>query len=390
MTTLDTQPATANATARVLRALAAAGPVADQNLNVVSIDDIRSSLGDRWPSKRDQVWRQVEHFLHRQFRPEDVVLRLDEASVLIVQPGRSRLTAETLAIRAASELTRYFLGDAPFADVLVHRVDGIQDDALRCSPVPRAARQAALMSGDRARWASGPVSRTPILTRLERELSIEVNLAPLLALQSPASAPGRGSLGHLARVAVRDAVSGGLLSPDERSTLQSSDLAHADLTAFRAAVTHRRALAEAPLPLIVPISHHTLGHASLRYDLLQDLRGLSPGERSNLICEVMDLEAGVPESRIAEIAAIARPHCRGLICRMELTLENAQKLKRVGATLSAAPGRHALGEPGLLRLEPLVRAAVKITPAILFHDLAPDLIPVAAAIGVTHCTVKGA
>ena len=369
-------------TASALAALQAAGPIADQNLNLISLELIKTNLGDRWGSKREQVWNQVEKFLHHQFRPEDLILRLDEVSVLIAQPGRPHLAAHFLCVRAANELMRFFLGESSRGSVVVKTVTELNGEAVTCTPIPRRQLDAALLPRESPSWAPLSVGNMPILTRQSRDLSMDVSLVPVLALQGGAS-----TIGYAVRAVLADAVSEHVLSREERALLQPSDIADADLKVLASAFERRRELANPAATLIVPIAFTTLAHSSSRYASLQQIHALSAEDRHGLILEILDFEPGAPAGRIAELCAIARPHCRGIICRMDLSLPTAEKLKAAGATLSVQRDLTSATEYTLLKQEAAVAAVLKIIPTVMFHDVPAALLPVAACIRVTHCTV---
>jgi hypothetical protein len=214
---------------------------------------------------------------------------------------------------------------------------------------------------------------------------MDVSLAPVLALQGGAS-----SIGYAARTVLSDAVSEHVLSREERALLQPSDLADADLKVLACAFERRRRLENPAATLIVPIAFTTLAHSSSRYASLQQIHALSAEDRHGLILEILDFEPGAPAGRIAELCAIARPHCRGVICRMDVSVSTAEKLKGAGATLSVQQDLSNATEASLLKKEPAVAAVLKIIPTVMFHDMPGELLPVAACIRVTHCTVATA
>ncbi len=368
--------------AGALNALRMAGPIPDQNLNLISLELIRANLGDRWASKRDQVWNQVEKFLRHQFREEDLILRLDEVSVLIGQPGRSYLAAQFLCVRAANELMRFFLGESSRGNVTVKTVTDLDGDEVACTPIPRRQLDAALLPRDSAAWAPLSAGNMPILTRQSRDLSMTLSLVPVLALQSGASC-----IGYAVRTVLSDAVSGHVLPRDERALLRPSDLADADLKVLAGAFEYRRNLNNPAAPLILPVAFTTLAHSSSRYAFLHQIHQLSAEDRHGLILEILDFEPGAPVGRIAELCAIARPHCRGIICRMEPSTSSAEKLKAAGATLSVQPDLAQATENTFINWEQVIASVLKIIPTVMVHDVPPDLLAVAACVRITHCTV---
>lgn len=368
--------------ASVLQMFRAAGPVPDQNLNVISLELIRSNLGDRWPSKREQVWNQVDKFLRHQFRAEDLIVRLDEVSVMIAQPERSSLAAQVLCVRAANELMRFFLGESSWGSVVVKTVTDLDGDEVTCNPIPRRQLDAALLPRDSPAWAPLIAGNMPILTRQNRDLSLDVSLVPMLALQSGASL-----IGYAVRTVLSDTVSEHVLGRDERALLQPADLAESNLKVLSSAFERRRELANPAATLIVPIAYTTLAHSSHRYAILQHIHRLTAEDRYGLILEITDFEPGAPAGRVAELCAIARPHCRGVICQMDLSTLTAEKLKAAGATLSVQREVAPPTEYTLLKQEQAIAAILKIIPTVMFHNVPAELLPIAACVRVTHCTV---
>lgn len=368
---------------RALAALQAAGAFADGNIGLISIEAIRDRFGDRWERKAEQIWEHVNQFLRRQFRPDDLILQLDEVQVLIAQPGRPALLAQMQCIRAAVDLIRFFLGEVETPHVQVKTVQSFKDGEIVCAPVdPRVVR--SLMDGhDAAEWRPKARGRTPILTPLGRELSAELWLEPILALQ-----PGPTAVGHLVRTVLSDAVTGEQLDRDARDQLQPRDIATADLKVLSEALRLRATLPNTTGAIVVPVSYLTLAHSTARYELMEVVRKLSPAERHSFAFEIVDMEPGVPSGRLAELVAIARRQCRGVICRMDLSINSAEKLKQVEATLSVMIERpESLTEYALLKLEGIVAETLKRIPAMLLHQTPAASLTAACLAGFTHCTV---
>jgi hypothetical protein len=72
---------------------------------------------------------------------------------------------------------------------------------------------------------------------------------------------------------------------------------------------------------------------------------------------------------------------------MDASVSSAEKLKAAGATLSVQSDLAHASENTFLKREQTIAAVLKIIPTVMVHDVPPDLIPVAACVRVTHCTV---
>jgi len=370
-------PGAARAT---LRGLAAAGPLSSQNLNLISLEAIRTNFGARWPSKRDIVWNQVERFLRHQFRGDDLVMRLDEVTALVAQPNCSKFAAQTRCAQVAQDLLQFFLGAEAGGEVGVHTVEQVSEDGVIGRPLPAPQMRAALMGRDPSVWARESTGPLPRLVRQGRDLEMVAELAPLLALHA-----AKADVGYAVETKAIDKSTGRALTRTERLNLLSSDMIGIDLKVLRAAFAKRRQLPHAAAPMVAPVSQTTLTNSTLRYALFQAVGQLTPAERQSFIWEIIDLEPGAPQGRLVELVAMARPMCRGVICNTTLTRANAEKLKQAGATISVSL-TSKVTEESLLALGPSLSTALRLIPAVMVHGVPARLLPVAAFVGATHCT----
>ncbi len=368
-------------TQTALRRLAEAGPLAAQNLNMISLDAIKDSLGSRWEAKREVIWNQVERFLRHQFREDDLVVRLDDVTALIAQPGQSRFAAATRCTRVASDLLQFFLGVAVPVGVAVKMVESISQDMVVGSPLPPPQVNAALLGRDPKLWARYAAGPMPRLVRQGRDLDVKIDLAPLVALQA-----GRGDIGYAVEARVIDTTTGHALTHEDRVRLLSTDLSGLDIRVLKAAFAKRRDLTDPTAPLVIPVSQTTLTNSTLRYALQHEVAQMSPIERQSFAWEIVDLEPGAPAGRLLDLVATARPLCRGVICNLQPSAENARKLQRAGATFSVSL-KAPMTESSLLNLQAALAPTLRIVPTLMLHKTPAGLLPVAAHLGATHCTV---
>jgi hypothetical protein len=277
---------------------------------------------------------------------------------------------------------RFFVGEEETAAASVKVVDAVEDGHVYTTPLPRGQVQAMLLAGAAETGRPARVRSTPVLTRLGRSVSVTVSLEPLLVLR-----PAPRTVGHQVRVTLSDGADGCALTAAERSELQPSELADIDVAVLTNALAARAASPKLMGSLIVPVSHRALSNSSSRYYILQEVQRLTASARNSFGWEIVDLEGGVPAGRLAEIVAIAKSHCRGVICRLDISAATAAKVGAAGATLSIPPPELPYLELALSRLERRIEVALRSIRALMLHDIPADLLPVAALIGATHCTV---
>jgi hypothetical protein len=367
-------------TKTTLQGLAAVGSLASQNLNLISLEAVRASFGAKWPAKRDIIWNQVERFLRHQFRGDDLVMRLDEVTALIAQPNSSRIAAQTRCAQVGHDLIQFFLGAEAAGDVEVQTVERFDDEGVVGRPLPAPQMRLALMSRDPSIWARHATEPIPRWVRLGRDLEAIAELAPLLALH--ASQP---NVGYAVETQAIDKDTGKPLTAGDRRTLLSRDVSGLDLKILRAAFATRQQLPQASAPMVTPVSYTTLTNSTLRYALFHAVSELAPAQRQSFIWEIVDLEPGAPQGRLVDLVAMTRPMCRGVICNTTLTRANAEKLKQAGATMSVSLAS-TVTEDSLLAMGPALSTVLRLIPSVLVHRLPARLLPVAAILGVTHCT----
>jgi hypothetical protein len=371
-------------TKTTLQRLAATGPLSAQNLNLISLETIRASFGPKWPAKRDIIWNQVERFLRHQFRGDDLVMRLDEVTALVAQPSCSKFAAQTRCAQVAQDLIQFFLGAEAAGGVGVQTVEEVNDEGVIGRPLPTPQLRAALMGRDPSVWAREATEPLPRWVRQGRDLEVVAQLAPLLALHA-----AKADVGYSVETQAIDKSTGRALTQGERFTLLSSDMTGLDLKVLRAAFEKRQQLPQSAAPMVAPVSQTTLTNSTLRYALFNAVSQLTPLERQSFIWEVVDLEPGAPQGRLVDLVAMARPMCRGVICNTTLTRANAEKLKQAGATLSVSLPPNVT-EASLLALGPALSTTLRMIPAVMVHGVPARLLPVAAFVGVTHCTATPA
>jgi hypothetical protein len=356
-------------------------PSADRGwANLISLEPIAERLGDRWERKREDIWLHVDNFLKRHFRADDLIVRLDEFNFLVAQPGKETLAAQAACVRASAELMKFFLGETCTSSVRIKVVDAVDEEGVVAAPVPVERVKSMLLAQTPGLGRPARVKSTPVLTRLGRNISMTVALQPLWNLQ-----PAPRLIGHYANVKLCDGDTGEAISPAERSRLQPGELSDVDVATLQTAMEMRRASPKLAGGLIVPVSYLTLANTSTRFQMLQAVQQLLPSDRKTFGWEIVDLESGIPAGRLSELVGIARRYCRGVMC--QLGLPHAEKVHAAGATLTLPPSEVPCTELAMFRHEAAFLVALKSVRAVLLHDMSPDLLPVAGAVGVSHCTL---
>jgi hypothetical protein len=364
------------------------------SVQLIGLEPIRAQLGERWPKKCEHVWRHFESVLLRQLPPHDLVVRIDDFHFLIAQTQERGASAQAICLRLAADLMRFFLGSASDSDIDVKQVTAAEADRLTCEALNPAHIRAALASESAApRSAPAPETGAPAggrkrksfaaLTRLGRDLRLDLSLEPMWDLQN-----GLRTVGHFARTVLYDGQAGPEMPAHRRAELQPSDFLDLDLATLTEAISLRTSSPRSAGGLLVPVSYKVVSNSNSRYALLHAVQAFGPEAQNSFAWELVDLEPGIPPDRLAEIVALIRPHCRGVVCRIMPSRNAPDQLRRAGTTGSVAPeGGQPFTELALRRLAAPLTAIRRKIPAMLLHEVPQDLVAEAIRAGASHCTL---
>ena len=358
------------------------------SVQLIGLQPICTRLGDRWPKKCEHIWAHFEAVLLRQLPPHDLVVRVDDLHFLIAQTQERGASAQAICLRLAGELMQFFLGSASDKDIDVRNVTSADQAGLVCEPIDigrfRAnyAQQVAALIAPRT---PAPIERKhfAVPTRLGQDLSIVLSLEPMWDLQN-----GLRMVGHHARAVIYDRGADREISAAQRTELQPADHLDVDIAILTEAIALRAASPRSAGGLLVPVSYKVISNSSNRYALIHAVQALEAGARNSFAWELIDLEAGIPPDRLAEIVSLLRPHSRGVVCRLPLTSTTVEQLRRAGTTGSLKPETgQPFTEKSLRRLAAPLAGVRRVIPAFLLHEVPEDLLTEAIGAGATHCTL---
>jgi hypothetical protein len=370
-------------------------------VSVIGLDAIRRKLGDRWPIKRAQVWDHVERELERTLSPADIFLRTDDVSYTIAQPGSERYAAQAVCFSILQEVLKFFLGESRSADIDVRTVSSIAGGQMTSQPV------------DLTKLRRGPAPQTPAETPAEQLAAAAIgplaDHAPAAAHWKPPLA-GRTSTIELSPTArgsfdlklkvdgvwnLRRGVITSFLIEREgvRGKTDMADLEEIDVATlvYASMLLDEQVEQGGSLTLHLPLSFTSLATQRTRQRLLALTHDVREAMRRTVLLEIVDLDPGVPPSRLIEIVGLVRSLCLGIIGRVKPTKAALAAVRGCGLRGIAVSADHlAPYQPDFdVRLKAFVALARDVSPNLLIHGL-PDLklIDVATAAGFTHASAN--
>jgi hypothetical protein len=226
----------------------------------------------------------------------------------------------------------------------------------------------------------------PLTTIDGQKLKVSFAVDPVISLQAC------GLAGYRVEARMLDLELGRELNGEERRKLLPSDFGTIDLAALERGMSRLSAAdANGPPKLVIQLSFASLSNSRARTTLIQKAASLQHLLRHAAICELVDVEVGVPVPRLEELAAAVRPYFRSLWLQVQprRTLVEAAKSARIlGLSVRASD----LGkEPeevarGMRSFTGLVQDAAQLLTITGLPDRA--LMLEALATGFTHATIR--
>lgn len=226
----------------------------------------------------------------------------------------------------------------------------------------------------------------PLTTIDGQKLKVSFAVDPVISLHA------YGLAGYRVEARMLDLELGRELNGEERRKLLPSDFATVDLAALERGMSRLSAAdAAGPPKLVIQLSFASLSNTRARSALIQKAAGLQHLLRHAAICELVDVEVGVPVPRLTELAAVVRPYFRSLWLQAQprRTMIEAAKAARIqGLSVRATDFGKEPDEiaRGMRSFTSLVHDAAQVVTVTSLPDR--GLMLEALATGFTHATLR--
>jgi hypothetical protein len=357
-------------------------------VNIVGLDAIRDKLAERWPAKRARVWEHVERDLERRLAPQDLFFRLDEASYLVAMPTTPSFMAQAACLAILQDVLKFFLGESEMRDVRVRAVSSVSGGQIVSGAVDpsaiieNAARAAAASIGESTPpaqdWKPPLAGRThtmSFLTEQRRKAEVKMGVEGVWNLRN-------GMIGSFVLERV--------ITPtlDHPADVMRADCA---VMAYAGDLLKEHRERGGRLTLHLPISYSSAAIRQSRERVLATFGAVRDLLRGTVLFEIVDLDPGVPPSRLVEVTALLRPFCMGVLARVKPTraaLSAVRGCNLQGLVLDAAEIERTPAELVAL-MRAFAEVAHGVSPNILVHNLASaSLVDIAGKAGMTHASVR--
>ena len=259
-------------------------------LQLVGLDSVRESLGDRWPAMADRALAVAERTIQRHLRPGDIFRRSTDDGFLVLFSQLTPTEAQFKAKAIADEIREKLTGEVPeFSESRVasftSTVAVTQEETASEETIVAAIERRLKTARDQAEATSretlksGLKSMNPIATSVVNEQN---SPTPIVVLRLP--------------VKLRDASESLSLLGQTGYELETETflLGGAAARVLPGVAKGRNEL------VVTSVRMSTLSHARSMEAWLKVARTLGDAARRQIVAEVQDVPADAPQSRLAD------------------------------------------------------------------------------------------
>ncbi|HTK35328.1 MAG TPA: hypothetical protein VL358_08605 [Caulobacteraceae bacterium] len=369
--------------------------VAEGKALLVSIDPIKTALGIRWDARREHIHEVVERHFRKHLSDSDILLQASETHILVGTPEKSAMVAQAVCYRALKEVLTHFLGAVDPANLRVNLVTELTGDHIAVRPVSAAELEKAdaeavfapppVPGGNGEASALNSLKAWPLKSADGRQLRVSFAVDPVIDLRSGNVA------GHRVESRILDLERGSELGPAERRALLPPDFARIDLAALARGMSQLTERDAGRPSLVMQLSFVGLSNRRASTAIFEHARAVEHVLKRAVVCELVDIEEGIPAGRLAEMTALVRPFFRAVWVQVEpnrALIGACKEARATGLTVRAG----AFGEDNrsiALGLRRFMKMAEGAAPALTVTSLpARELLMEAMAMGFSHATLR--
>ena len=351
--------------AEQLQRISDAGLVAQGRVFLLSLEPIRTQLAARWPSRSEVIWDAVERALAKNMPPPDTFVRLNDTDVLVAIASSDSYEGQIRCVEVLRTLLSYFLGRSADADIALSRVSNIAGGEISADRVDIAAPISRPSPPRQNEAVRSPENWVPPLTERRASGTISLTHYGDAAYEIDVVPVWRLDQETISSYAIRLTLPAGM---DRLSDADQEALSHLTIGHVLPILEDYRKEGGI-FALIVPVSFSTLSARRPRMALLNRCAPFKDTMRRAVICELSDLNAGVPSGLVRETVAMIKPFFRVITAVVKTSADVSAVYREAavhGVAIAWPPGASASAMGA-------VRAARRRTPNVILHRVPDDV-----------------
>lgn len=312
--------------------------IARGQFHIVSLESVRTALGVRWGRNEGLVEDFVVRSFQRMAATDDMIVRVNEADFVLIQPSRSPMSALSRAAALARQTLSHFLGEVRPENVEVSIIQQISAGVIEAVKATQeqldeaalAERPAAQQQSESPPWEAFGVKRPP--RRIVTFKRPEGGDLEALHYCEPI-----WNAAHSAVVAFRlRSLTFYRPRPHTRQRVAPEDLtARTHAVIAQQSLCYARELLQAPenrhIALSVPLALDVFAHSASRIAIAGEFRSISADIRRRLLIELAEVPRDVIVGRVVEAVAQVKPFVRRVTVRLPSSAVNHTDWEWTGA-----------------------------------------------------------
>ncbi|MBM3600077.1 MAG: hypothetical protein FJX35_17850 [Alphaproteobacteria bacterium] len=303
------------------RAAAAGGPTIAGSVQLIGLEEIKNNFGALWKDIRDAAHKVTEEVIKSHLTPLDLFAAVQEESYVVLFGELGQETAEIKAKSMAAEITRRLCGDVDGGPMVTVRSVTLEIDR----PEGGFKTVTDVWSGfERAQSKAAETAKAEgkrIAEGIQFGYWPTLNLRKRLIAIYDCNIMRRADAGYM--------LVGDDAYPRDPTGELAATLDGIALDAAHQGLRHIEQQGKRAV-LLLPVHFETLAFRAFREKYMQGVRAFPESAQHNLAFHVLDLPAGVPQTRVVEVVSQFRPWVLGFVCRLPLARPEIERFTGSG------------------------------------------------------------
>ena len=281
---------------------------------LINLDRCRSRFGDKWERAQDKVHETIRSIMVARLSDQDMYIRRDSESYLLVFGSLSRKEAQLKCIIIGEEILRRLAGRESVNELVDIKTVQVADDGkVQFKDLPRIENLLEEVAEQIDQFdAADNVDNSSARANVAGFDNVKFIFRPMLAVRTKMIStfmciPIRGLKGRLC-------VSGYDVLGEHAGPGQFLEL---DLVTLEKVAFELSRLGERRQKSLVglPVHFESLADLRRRTRYLHQCSESIGGDVDRVVFEVVGLPDGIPQVRLVDLVSSLRPHCRAVIAR---------------------------------------------------------------------------
>ena len=295
--------------------------------HLIGLAEIRQRMGDDWPRVQEKIHLYTRRIIERYLSPRDIYFPCGDEDYVLVFASMDKTAAQFFCAKIIQELHHKLFGDTDTREITIRVAVSEIDGSVRLQQMTVAdLLMAAIAEPEQEDEATASPEAEP--TVVPRQLGPpEVTHRPVWDVRREVLST------YFSRVTVTE------LTPRnprlDNEPLTGDEHVQVDMEVLRSGIGLLTELFENKfrLRLSFPVNFETMAFVTGRRRYVSVCQQLPEHVRKLAAFELVDLPAGIPDGRLAEVTAPLRPYCGLIVATTDWNRADFSSFATAGITL---------------------------------------------------------